>query len=305
MFDLYFAATSTSELEDYFVSKDAHRLFSYAEKPGKKLQKYEGNNSKIFIDSGAFGVAHSGKTISLDEYINFINETPRGTIFAALDVIPWPEKDQQAVNESAEKSWENYLYMLEHVKPEYKDKIVPAYHYGEDPKYIRKLLEGYNGYKPPYIAYGGRGGVNTKDLYDSLDNFFKLIKEIRPDVKVHAFGITVFKVLERYAFTSCDSTSYIQTAINGSIFTECLKRPIKVSTNTEKDPKHFKHETAQIQKLVLDEIEKYGYKMEDLATSHNSRLHYNVDYFIRWQKSFKYEEKKKVYKGSLLKNAKK
>ena len=110
---------------------------------------------------------------------------------------------------------------------------------------------------------------------------------------------------QRYPFTSCDSTSYIQTAINGSIFTECLKKPIKVSQNTKKDPKHFIHLPNDLNNLVLQEVEKYGYKMEDLANDVSSRLKFNVDYFIRWQKSFKYEEKKKVLKGSLLANAKK
>ena len=134
-----------------------------------------------------------------------------------------------------------------------------------------------------------------------MDKFFDIVKEVRPDVKVHAFGITVLKVLERYPFTSCDSTSYIQTAINGSIFTECLG-PVKLSAKTEKDPKHFAHYDEQRKNLVLQEVEKYGYKIEDLATSHNSRLHFNVDYFIRWQKNFKFKEVKKVRKGSLLAN---
>jgi queuine/archaeosine tRNA-ribosyltransferase len=304
MFDLYFAATSTAELEDYFVKINGNRLFSYAEKPKNKLLKYE-NDSKIFIDSGAFGVAHSGKQITLDEYINFINETPRGTIFAALDVIPWPEKTVESTEESANKSWENYVYMLEHVKPEYRDKIVPTYHYGEDFKHLKRMLEGYNGYKPPYIAYGGRGGVPTKHLYNSLDTFFDIIKEVRPDVKVHAFGITVISILERYPFTSCDSTSYIQTAINGSVFSEDLKKPVKVSSKIVKDPLHYTHFADNMKEVFLKEVERYGYNVEDLSNDVSARLKFNVDYFMRWQKNYKLKTDKKVKKGSLLGNAKK
>ena len=176
-FDLYFAGLQALELDEYLSSKNAHRLFSYADKPKKRLQMFHDTQSKIFMDSGAFGVAHSNKEITIDEYIKFINETPRVNLFACLDVIPWPQLDTHTAKESAEKSWENYCYMLEHVKPEYKDKIVPVYHYGEDFKYLYQILKGYNGYKPKYIAYGGRGGVHTNKLYESLDQFFKIIKE--------------------------------------------------------------------------------------------------------------------------------
>lgn len=299
-FDLYFAGIQALELDEYLSSKNAHRLFSYADKPKKRLQMFNDCQSKIFMDSGAFGVAHSGKQITLDEYINFINETPRVTLFACLDVIPWPTLTQETAKISAEQSWQNYVYMIQRVKPEYKDKIVPVYHYGEDFKYLKQMLEGYQGYKPPYIAYGGRGGIHTKQLYSSLDTFFDIIKETRRDVKTHAFGITVLKLLESYPFTSADSTSYLQTAVNGGIFIECLNRMIKISEQTLKDPQNYEHKDSHIKELITDEINKYGYTVQELKESFRARFRFNIDYFLRWQKSYTYVEKVKVRRKTLF-----
>ena len=299
-FDLYFAGIQALELDEYLSSKNAHRLFSYADKPKKRLQMFNDCQSKIFMDSGAFGVAHSGKQITLDEYINFINETPRVTLFACLDVIPWPTLTQETAKISAEQSWKNYCYMIERVKPEYKDKIVPVYHYGEDFKYLKQMLHGYEGYKSPYIAYGGRGGIHTKHLYSSLDKFFDIIKDTRPNVKTHAFGITVLKLLESYPFTSADSTSYLQTAVNGGIFVECLNRMIKISEQTLKDPQNYEHKDSHIKDLITQEINNYGYTVQELKESFRARFRFNIDYFLRWQKSYTYVEKVKIRRKTLF-----
>ena len=299
-FDLYFAGLQALELDEYLSSKNAHRLFSYADKPKKRLQMFHDTQSKIFMDSGAFGVAHSNKEITIDEYIKFINETPRVNLFACLDVIPWPQLDTHTAKESAEKSWENYIYMLEHVKLEYKDKIVPVYHYGEDFKYLYQILKGYNGYKPKYIAYGGRGGVHTNKLYESLDQFFKIIKEEYPEVKTHAFGITVLKLLEKYPFTSCDSTSYLKTAVNGSIYVECFTKTIKISKQTIKDPLNYLHLNDHLKEIIEKEVKQYGYTIEELQESFRSRFKFNIDYFLRWQKKYKFEQKDSIKKKKLF-----
>ena len=164
---LYFVGSQNLEHDRYMIDKNVHRLFSYADKPKKRLMMYNDNSSKVFMDSGAYGVAHSNKEITLDEYIEFINNTPRVTLFASLDVIPYP-LDVQTAQISGEQSWNNYIYILEHVKD--KDKVVPTYHYGETNYFLEQILNGYNGYKPPYIAFGGRGGVHSKDLYPALTN---------------------------------------------------------------------------------------------------------------------------------------
>ena len=298
--DLYFAGIQALELDQYLADRNCHRLFSFADMSKKRLELYQNNQSKIFIDSGAFGVAHSNKEITLDTYIEFINNTPRGTIFAALDVIPI-QKTTQNTMLSAKLSWENYCYMLEHVKPEYHDKIVPSYHFGEPYETIEMMLQGYNGYIPPYIAFGGRVGTPTKYLHTALDKFFDILKQIKPDTKVHGFGITVPHILEEYPFTSADSTSWLKTAINGGIFLECMGgNTVNVSERTLKDKSNYIYKDDHTKQTIKEEVEKYGYDLEDLKVNFRPRLRFNVDYWLRWQSQYKYEPRIKVKKKGLF-----
>ena len=285
-FDLYFAGGRHAAMEEYFHRNDCNRLFSFAESGNKRVAENMDNGGKIFIDSGAFSVHNSKKVITLDDYIEFINNTPRVTLFAALDVIP-ENKTTSAVNYSAQKSWENYCYMLDRVKREYWDKIVPSYHYGEPFEAVYKMLEGYNGYIPPYIAYGGRVGTPTKHLHPSLTRFFQIIQEVKPDTKVHGFGITVIKVMEAYPFTSVDSTTWMRTSINGGIHLECNKG--MVTRMNPKVPGSFWNKPQEVQDIYRQEIIKYGSTPEALRDDLNERLRYNIAYFLRLQHRLEYK----------------
>lgn len=290
-FDLYFAGGKHAAMEEFFHDHNVHRLFSFAEAGNKRVAENMDNGGKIFMDSGAFSVHNSKKVITLDDYIDFINNTPRVTLFAALDVIP-TEKSTQGGIDSAQQSWDNYCYMLDRIKPEYWDKIVPSYHYSEPFSALERMLDGYNGYKPKYIAYGGRVGTPTRHLYNSLDKFFDIVQKKAPETKVHGFGITVIKVMEAYPFTSVDSTTWLRTSINGGIHVEQMKG--MVLRMNPAVPSSFWNRDAEFQRLVRQEIEGYGSTPEKLRDDLNERLRYNISYFLRLQKRLEYRGKPKV-----------
>lgn len=294
MFDLYFVGTQNKEHDEYMIKKNCSRLFSYAEKPFYTIKRYLEHPNKLFIDSGAFSIANKvrrGKNLTIDDYIEFINSNTRPDLYASFDVIPRPLTTETAKN-SAEQSLNNYLYMLDKLdKPE---KLIPVYHYGEDFKYLEKILE----LKPNYIAFGGRGGISTKYLYTCLDTFFDILKG--SNVKTHAFGITVLNLLEQYPFTSADSTSYQKVATMGGIFVESLNTTIKISTSTLKDNNHYQYQKQDIKKLINEEIEKYGYNLQDLQTSTNRRIEFNVDYFTRWAENYQYKPRQKTTRKALF-----
>lgn len=293
-FDLYFVGTQNKEHDEYMIKKNCSRLFSYAEKPFYTIKRYLEHPNKLFIDSGAFSIANKvrrGKNLTIDDYIEFINSNTRPDLYASFDVIPRPLTTETAKN-SAEQSLNNYLYMLDKLdKPE---KLIPVYHYGEDFKYLEKILE----LKPNYIAFGGRGGISTKYLYTCLDTFFDILKG--SNVKTHAFGITVLNLLEQYPFTSADSTSYQKVATMGGIFLESLNTTIKISTTTLNDNNHYQYQKEDIKKLINEEIEKYGYNLQDLQTSTNRRIEFNVDYFIRWAENYQYKPRQKTTRKALF-----
>ena len=294
MFDLYFVGTQNKEHDEYMIKKNCSRLFSYAEKPFYTIKRYLEHPNKLFIDRGAFSIANKvrrGKNLTIDDYIEFINSNTRPDLYASFDVIPRPLTTETAKN-SAEQSLNNYLYMLDKLdKPE---KLIPVYHYGEDFKYLEKILE----LKPNYIAFGGRGGISTKYLYTCLDTFFDILKG--SNVKTHAFGITVLNLLEQYPFTSADSTSYQKVATMGGIFLESLNTTIKISTSTLNDNNHYQYQKEDIKKLINEEIEKYGYNLQDLQTSTNRRIEFNVDYFTRWAENYQYKPRQKTTRKALF-----
>ena len=294
MFDLYFVGTQNKEHDEYMIKNNCSRLFSYAEKPFYTIKRYLEHPNKLFIDSGAFSIANKvrrGKNLTIDDYIEFINSNTRPDLYASFDVIPRPLTTETAKN-SAEQSLNNYLYMLDKLdKPE---KLIPVYHYGEDFKYLEKILE----LKPNYIAFGGRGGISTKYLYTCLDTFFDILKG--SNVKIHAFGITVLNLLEQYPFTSADSTSYQKVATMGGIFLESLNTTIKISTSTLNDNNHYQYQKEDIKKLINEEIEKYGYNLQDLQTSTNRRIEFNVDYFTRWAENYQYKPRQKTTRKALF-----
>jgi len=290
-FNLYFAGGEQVPL-DFPIDSNCGKLYTFAI-GAKRLHKYlEKETSRVFVDSGAFSVHHSGKEINIDQYIKFINEHPSVHLFACLDEIPYPILNTQTAKQSAEKTWNNYIYMLNNVKKEYMDKIVPVYHFGEPKEYIHKIINGYHGYQPKYMAFGGRAGVMKDALHKALDNFFDEIKNsTNPNIKVHGFGITQFETLEIYPFYSGDSTTWLQTGKFGRIHTKVGRTTITVSVEGEKQDRHFNKYPKEMQDLVLQEIKDNGFTYEELSTIQKKRHLYNCLFFKKWADNFEYKPK--------------
>ena len=69
-FNLYFAGQQAKDVDVYLQQKNALRLFSQVnERKGIEEWREAGHADKLFIDSGAFSVAHNGKTVDIDVYI--------------------------------------------------------------------------------------------------------------------------------------------------------------------------------------------------------------------------------------------
>ena len=141
----------------------SNMLFNYID--GKKAtDKYKDQikPKKLFIDSGAFSAWTKGKKIDVDEYIAWINERSDFIdLYGQIDVIPGDiikGYTQEQVEEAAQATWENYLYMRpKMVKPE---GLLYTFHVGEPYTYLEQALEWKddNGKLIPYIALGGMVG---------------------------------------------------------------------------------------------------------------------------------------------------
>lgn len=306
-FNLYLAGGDSVAID---LTKDDNVgiLTTFADGP-KSVKKFiDKRHCKTFCDSGAYGVAHSGKKIDLDQYIEFINNTPECDVFAVLDEIPWSANGEVTKTErqrTADATWKNYCYMLDRVKPEYLDKLVCAFHFGEPEEALYRIIDGYKGYKPKYIAFGGRAGISTASLYSYFDNYFwKWIKQSsQPKIKIHAFGVTVFKMLELYPWYSADSTTWLRTGIAGNIHSRYTPGSvINISDRRDGDLNHLNHINDRIPGLkekILEEIESRGFTLQELVQDYKKRHEWNCLYYKDWADNFEFKPKKRMRKRTI------
>lgn len=296
-FNLYFAGQSAGKVglsqQDHLASNKACKLISYGnEKEYIKDWLSHNPRGKLLVDSGAFSVAHNDLTVDIDEYISYINEHPEIEYFIELDKIPYPVLNHQTAKESAEVSWENYLYMLDRVNDPYK--ILPVWHLGEHIDYLKRILNfKYKDKYIPYICIGGRYGISTPVLEKYFHTIFGEIKKSNnPNVKVHILGMTSLSTLEKFPFYSADSTSWLLGAVNGSITTSLGS--INVSKgNTKKN--NYNYLSNKEKEIVKTEVNKFGYDVDELSSDYKKRILFNIDYCLDWAKNYKCKYNK-IYK---------
>ena len=284
-FNLFFAGCKKTEDEILYKNK-APRLYSYLN-DRKEIDEYAKRPERglLLVDSGAFSVAHSGKTVNIDEYISYINSHPEIEYFIELDEIPYPVLNVQTAKESAEGSWRNYLYMIERLDDPYK--LLPVYHFGEDIKYLQQMLEfTYKGKHIPYICIGGRHGVSTLEQEKYFDRIFNIIKHSsNPDVKIHVLGMTVLNSLTKFPFFSADSTTYVKQGAYGLLFSSW--GPINIGDRNYKFT-NFKYMPDEAKQRLLDEVHSFGYDMDALCKDTLLRTKYNIEFTLKWMKEYQY-----------------
>lgn len=307
-FQLYFAGSFQPDADLRLQEQGCNRLFSQLldrrgiDKWRSYLDTCNNTPGKLFIDSGAFSAHTKNTSIDVDSYIEYINSISKYvTIFAQLDCIPGEfakPKTRQQLIDAPRKSWDNYLYMVERV--EEPDKLIPVFHQGEDFKWLNNILEYTNGGKHiPYIGISPANDKHPKDKEYFISQCFDVIKRSsNPDVCTHAFGMTYLDILERYPFTSADSTTWLMNAINGMIMTDYGS--IVVSENRKND----KQNIYRMPKAVINKFEQYvnmfGYTLEDLSKNYKSRMLFNIDYYKYWCDNYTYKPISKSYMKKLL-----
>lgn len=125
--------------------------------------------------------------------------------------------------------------------------LMPVWHMRDDFEVFRQMCQKY-----PYIGIGGIAmGLDASDIQHS--NAVKLFQKSmvyarNSCTKIHAFGVTIKGVLERYPFYSIDSTSWLSGSKYGTTFTFDGRR-IKGHDKAKKD---------RIRKSVRQKVRKLG-----------------------------------------------
>lgn len=235
---------------------------------------------KLFIDSGAFSAWTKGVNISTKDYIHWLNDRAgKIDLCGQVDVIPGDRvfgATPLQIKEAAEGTLQNYLFMRERL--ENPNSLLYTFHVGEPLDYLKRFLNTkFDGEKVPYMALGGMVG-KPKHIRDKfLNSCFSVIKNSpNPDIKVHAFGMTDFDLLQKYPITSADSTSWIMVGAMGNIITDYGN--ITFSEQQKNNKEHYSH----LPKTALDNLEiqivEKGFSFEGLSNNRNDRIMWNALY---------------------------
>lgn len=271
--------------------------------------EYLNNNPKyvydLVVDSGAYSAWSRGKLFDIDEYINFLNSNKViDTAFwvAEADVIPGsfgvdPTEEERLA--APEKSWTNYLYMIERVK--WPKKVVPIFHQGEDFKHLKRMLEYKfkDGDFIPYIGISPRNDVHVGEKMKWYEKVWKFIYEecakLGRDIPLtHNFGMTTISMMEQYPSCSSDSTSWIRSASFGNIMI-VVNGKIKttyVSNRNELSADHIKNQPEAVRAAVEKKCKEIGHgiTLDALMNDDNGslRIAFNLYALNEWKQNFKY-----------------
>jgi len=272
--------------EQYYCSAVPHHLESYhyiSKQPAVDSIRESGKT--VFLDSGAFSAFTKGVEINLPEYCRYIQRNEDiiykddGVLVASvLDGIGDPLK-----------TWQNQLAMEANgVRP------LPCFHYGEDERYLEWYMERYE-----YITIGGMVPIAKPQLYFWLDRIWEKYLcdgSGRPRLKVHGFGLTTQGLMERYPWWSVDSSSWVQSASNGSIIVSGLGT-VSISDKAPARKQENRHITTipEMQRnALIERFQKEGFAFDRLQREYVSRWVYNLMSFQ--QMGEKYTDPFPIYK---------
>jgi hypothetical protein len=256
-----------NEVEQSITPKIPHILESYHYVHSQKdVDAMRADGAQVFLDSGAFSAHSLGVAIDINAYCDYIKRNEDilrkedGIVMASvLDGIGDPLQ-----------TYRNQLYMeSQNAKP------LPCFHFGEDIRYLEWYVANYD-----YITIGGLVRKTAEAQRVWLDRIWPVMLDGsgRPKLKVHAFGMTAPWLMERYPWYSVDSSSWIQAAAFGSIFTS-EHGPIAVSESSPSKHDRGRHlttlpdiERAAVEKMLAGK----GFNYERLSTIYESRAVYNI-----------------------------
>jgi len=243
--------------------------------------KHEGFCRWLFIDSGAFSI-HTGKAhTTVDEYIEFLNSIDDDIdVFAQLDTIPGKfgqPKSKQDYEESARRSWENFLYMRERVKSPHK--LMPVFHYGESFDALNNMLEwrDENGQALDYVGISPANDSSQAEKNTYLNEVANLIAaSSNPNVKTHLYGMTSLDALSKYKCYSADSISHRLISGYAKILSPTfgvISVSDKTRTNKSKSNMSFLQLADESNIKVLEsELAECNFTIEDIKESSNARV---------------------------------
>lgn len=228
----------------------------------------------------------------LEDYINFLRlHKGRMKFCVSLDVIFNPEA-----------SWDIYKQMTAQGL-----KVLPVYHWGEDPKWLKKYLDCTD-----YIGVGGVGKTATMSAWLPFgERTWKLLcdNKGKPLVRVHGFAMSSFELVKRFPYHSIDSTTAFTWSRYGSLMLPNKVGSGKAGFNFSNTPiiypvtprrarasKHVDQlfPTGVKRAAVEEYVELLGIPFEELRTQYGARDAANLFFMNRMIKTISEQHAQKL-----------
>jgi hypothetical protein len=287
MINIYFATGSREYTYILLLCGVKNILCSYAYQegviPSKRLLKRHG--IKLMFDSGAFTAWTKGKEVNIDEYINFIKENEDIIDLEKvvnLDIILGGKKTatQEQFDDACKKGFENYYYMKKH-----GIEAIHVFHQGENLHYLEKMC-----HECKYIGISPNNDFSDLAKERWLQECFEVIQRINPNIKTHAFGVTSFRLLSKFPYTSADSSSWALTSAFGSILTPYGR--VLISDEQKSNPEHLENQHEISKQKIIDYIQSFGFSYNLCKKQWKYRNILNVFYFLAMEKKLNKDEVK-------------
>jgi len=248
---------------ELFLDSGAHSIFMKMTERGQKTKKFsEDKDVWAYADTKEFWDY-------ADSYGKYLQENQdKFEVAVNLDVIRNPEL-----------TWR----MQQYLEDTYGVNILPVYHQGSDPKWLRVYMDNYD-----YIGIGGLGQFVSRTQWIQYgDRTFKQLCDDkgRPMWKTHGFALTSPDLMLRYPWYSVDSTSWLVGEKFGLVIVprqvkgkyDYSKAPMMVSMTTR--PSSKKNSFPNISALERNYILRY---CKDIAN-----VEYGKSEFVEVTKDYK------------------
>jgi hypothetical protein len=221
------------------VDLDQNFLIAYDGKkaPGLSDLISCGHRGKLFMDSGAFVAQKKNVELDIDMYIDYAN-TVGDHLYAIAQMDYLPRRNDGGAVEStqisAKKTWENFLYMWDRIRPELRDRLIYIVHGEED--FVPLLRDACrwrdkDGNKIEYMGIGLAGG-DVDSRVSAAKQVAVVLHAEGFEGKFHGFGIQTPEVLAVLPqATSSDSSTAIRDAAAGRIYLDGIL--VKAPSDTQ------------------------------------------------------------------------
>lgn len=237
---------------------------------------------RLFLDSGAFSVKSRAARIQLDDYIRFVlARQNRLELIAALDVIPESDSRDSVVR-AAETSLINYNKMLN--AGVLADKLLPCYHYAEPESFLVDIMKVAD-----YIALGGVARRSDGERTPWLSRVLRLLYD--RGLRSHGFGVSSFRLMKAFGWTSLDSTAWLSTMRYDALLIpeagDYLRPPI-VFPITDRSPalksgrEHLITVGYFVKEVVREYVENLGFSVDEAKEHGTVRQMINAVFYKRF-----------------------